>query len=233
MSGFIPKIGTRGIYTLLPPFATKLLDKTAYTCIAVRRLADIVAAGGDPKAQYYTPNSLSDDQYAADAAANVCIITLQAGSLSTEYIPSSFIAGFPDIGGVPYTRLLLAADLGALPNSLDLNYTLQRVQDVILENLGVTATVQPVAASVTSNLSDTEHTALTAARQNAITNVGTDYARLLDTQQQLAFALSRVSELEAFIVSLGLPATVTAPPATPAPTPAPTPGPTPAPSPAP
>lgn len=207
MSGFIPTLGTRGLYTLLPPFDTALLEDIPYTCIAVRRLADIIAAGGDPKAEYYTPNALTDAQYAADIVAGVCIITLQAESIDVVYVPSSYISGFPEIGGIPYTQLLLAMDIGALPDSLDLTYVKGKLADVVLENLGVTTTVKTVVASLTTNVTDAEHATLETARQALIGTVTTDHARYLQASTDLAAAQAKITELENFIISLNLPPT--------------------------
>lgn len=207
MSGFTPSVGVRGIYTLLAPFDTKLIPNVPYNCIAVRRLADIVAAGGDPKADYYTPNGLTDQNYADDVAANACIITLQADEAIVEYVPSSYIASFPELGGVPYTQLLLAMNIGAIPDSMDLSYVKGRLADVVLENLGVTTEVKTVAASFPTVLSDVEHAALVAARQLIVGTVTTDHAKFLEANTQLAAAQAKIAELEAFIISLNLPDT--------------------------
>lgn len=207
MSGYIPSIGIRGVFTLLTPFETRLLPQVSYSCIAVRRLADIVAAGGDPKAEYYTPNGLSDEQYNQDLVSSACIITLQAGSASVEYIPSSYISGFPEIGGIPYTGLLLAMNIGAVPDSLDLSYVKQRLAELVLENLGIATTAEAVVASLPSILSPAEHQALVATREQAMGTITTDYSRFLEAQNSLIAAQSKIAELEAFIIGLNLPDT--------------------------
>lgn len=197
----IPQIGMQGIYTLLTPFDTLLLPKVAYRCAAVRRLEDIVAAGGDPQADYYTARGLDTATYQTDLAAGVCIVSLRAGNGSWVYVPTSYIASMPDQGGIPYTTLALAIKLAAIPDSLDLSYVKSKIQAVVKDNLGVDSTVRTVVISPTTFLSQTEHDTIEAARQANITNSTTDYAQLQQVTQERDTALQKVSELEAYIVS--------------------------------
>ena len=84
----IPPIETVGIWDLAAPFDSKLLstqngaanNKIPYTLIAIRKLSDILAAGGDPETDHYTSNSLDHARYVADFNANSSILSLQDGS---------------------------------------------------------------------------------------------------------------------------------------------------------
>lgn len=197
MSQLIPGIGAKGLYTLQAPFAAKLLTNTAYSCEAVRKLEDIVAAGEDPQALYYTPNALDATKYKADLAAGVCIVSLQAGNGSWVYVPSSFIEQMPNQGGVPYTSLVVAVSLGPVANSTDLSYLKTKLATVVTENIGVAAPeVHVVAVSAVTNISQTEHQTIEAARLANKSENQTDYAKLLAVTAQRDAAYVRITELE-------------------------------------
>jgi hypothetical protein len=199
MNNLLPQINTRGIYTLSGPFAGSLLPDVAYTCVAVRKLEDIVALGDDPFAKYYQPFGLTVEQYKADLALGACLVSLQAGAGNWMYVPSTYITKMPDQGGIKYTTLALAVSLSALPDYVDLTYIKQQISDIVMENLGITSVVKTVALSAPALLSQTEHSALEAARQVKITNSTTDRAKLLTANTQLAAANQRIAMLEKYI----------------------------------
>lgn len=207
MPQLIPSIGTRGLYTLQSPFQALLLANTAYTCVAVRKLEDIIAAGADPKAEYYTVHGLDDSAYAADLAAGACIVSLQAGAGDWVYVPTSHILSMPDQGGVAYTVMALAVSLSAVPDSLDLSYLKGRIAEVVTESLGVEAPeVHALALSPTTNVSLNEHQALELARQANISETSTDHAKLLAMTAQRDALAVRVQELEtALLVAMDAP----------------------------
>jgi hypothetical protein len=197
MSQLIPAIGVKGRFVLAAPFAAKLLPNTSYTCVAVRRLEDVVAAGEDPQALYYTPNGLDAARYNADLADNVCIVSLQAAIGEWLYVPSSSITAMPDQGGVPYTVTALAVNLGAIPNSLNLLYLKNQISEVVAATLGVVAPpIHAVALSPTTNVSQTEHDTLEAAREANRVETVTDRANLLAVTAQRDAALTRIAQLE-------------------------------------
>ncbi len=196
----IPALGTRGLYTLAAPFDTKVLPAVPYTCVAVRKLEDITALGGDPKALYYDANGIDASRYQEDLNAGVAIVSLQAAEGSWIYVPSSFITVMPDQGGIPYRSIVLAVPLGAVPDALDLAYIKTQIADLVRENLGITVELKEVAVSPPGNLSQAEHDTLEAARQVNITNRTTERAKYLKAQTDLAAAQQRIQELEAYII---------------------------------
>lgn len=195
----IPNIGVKGLFHLLPPYDTQVLKDVAYTCVAIRRMSDILVAGGDPFNDYYTSVGLSEDTFKADLASGVCIISLQAAPNIFIYVPSSYIVSFPDIGGIPYTTLLLGINLGAVPDSMDLSYLKNKIAADVLETLGIESEVTAVAASLPMLLSTTDSAAFEAARRARIGTVVTDYSKYLASEAMLASARQRITELEAYI----------------------------------
>lgn len=198
---FIPPIGTTGIWSLASPFSAKLLPSIPYTCIAIRKLSDITAAGGDPETDYYTVNSIDHIRFNSDLSAGVSILSLQGGSNSIIYVPSSFINNYPDIGGVPYTVLALAINIGAIPDTLDLSYLKQRIVSVISETIGVDASVNTIAVSAKALLTNADASVVETARQLKIGTVVTDYAKYLSAITERDNARAKIVELEAFILS--------------------------------
>lgn len=201
MSQFIPQLGVRGLYALLPPYNTLLLPNIGYTCVAIRRLSDIIAVGGDPFVDYYEPFGLDDAAYKADVEAGIAIVSLQADASNIARVPSSYISGFPNIGGVPYTTLALAINLGAVPDSLNLSAIKNKIAAVVLESVGIVSVVNTVAVSLPTLLNPTDAAVVEAARLARITTVQTDYAKLLQIQALLDDARQQITELEEFIRS--------------------------------
>ena len=198
---FIPNIGTRGIYKLLAPFDQLILENVPYECIAVRRLADVIGAGTEPMDTYYTSVGLSETDYNNDVRANACLISLQASVGHLLVVPSTYIDGHPDIGGVPYTRLILAASLGPVPDNMDLTPLQSKVTAIVQEYIGITPEIDIVACSLQAIVSNDEHERIEEARKNNVSNAGTDYAKYLGAQTKLEAAFARIRELETHIIA--------------------------------
>jgi len=202
MSEFIPTYGTAGIYQLKAPFDTLMVPQVSYACTALRKLSEITGGGGNPQEQFYTPYGLTDEDFARDASTNATIVTLEAAGYDAVQVPSTFILGHPEVGGVPYTALMLTIKLGALPNSQDLSVVKQKISDDVLELLGVDAVTQLVALSLPTLLTVDQAKIVESARQSKIDVVITDYTKYVQAQRQLESAQEKIAELETFIRSL-------------------------------
>jgi hypothetical protein len=159
-----------------------------------------VAAGGNPEADYYAINGLDNNRYISDLNNGACIITLQGGSSSIVYVPSTSINNYPDIGGVPYTVLALAINLGAIPDSLDLSYLKYRVGGVVRDTIGIQPNVNVVAISPTTLINVRDAKAIEAARLANIGTVVTDYAKYLQAAAERDSARQKIQELEHYIM---------------------------------
>lgn len=204
-TNLIPTIGASGVWTLLPPFNALLTQSASYACLAIRKLEDIIAAGGDPYQQIYapregtTPGSLQD-QYDSDLANGICIVTLQSSSGATVLVPTSFIQSFPASGGVPYTNLIMGVDLGAMPDYVDLTFLKQQIANLVKTTVGLTQVeITTVVVSPTTHLSAADHQTAEAARQANITNTVTPEAKVIALTQQLQSLQQSYAALEAFI----------------------------------
>jgi hypothetical protein len=195
----VPNIGAKGIWTLNTPFSTQLQANVAYSCVAVRLLSDIIAGGGDPFSLYYEPNGLTQQQYQSDVAAGASIVSLQASGGQWLYLPNTYITQMPNPNNVPYTSIVLGAQLGPLPDSMDLTFVKQQVALAIQDAIGVQATVTSIAVSAQTQISPTEDTSLTAARNALKSAAGTPTAQLLAVQAQLTSLQQQYSSLVTWI----------------------------------
>lgn len=201
MANYIPTLGTKGIYTLLAPFNTVLTPNVPYRCTAVRSLTDIISSGGNPEVDYYTPNGINTTSYLTDSKVGVYIVSLQSDSGAVVYVPSSYFTSFPDIGGVSYTTIALAINLGAIPDNLDLTYIKSKVADVITENIGIVSEVKTVVISQPTIIGTNSHVLIDAARKAKIAIAVTDYSKYLAVVKERDLAYSKIIELENYIRS--------------------------------
>lgn len=196
----IPPIGASGLYRLAQPYASQINLNISYTTMAVRKISDIVALGVDPFVAFYEPYGLTKQQYEQDANSGVCIVSLQSNSGVWVYVPSSFIEAYPQVNGVPYISVALMVHLGALPDSLNLNYVRNTIVDTVAATLGVTPEVQTVVTSPKTLVSQDNHMAAENARQVNISSNTTNYSAALKYQEENAALRARITQLEAYIL---------------------------------
>ncbi len=195
----IPPVGTAGIYKLAEPFQSKLQPNMSYRCDAVRRISDFLEIGIDPYQEFYLANAISKETYDQDVVNQVCIVSLVSSGNHWLYVPSTYILAYPDLNGIPYTVMVLGLELGAIPGYKDLSALKQALANLTRDTIGVLPAVKEVAISATSKLSQADHDALEAARQQNITNTQTDRAKYLALQAQFAALQQQYNELEAFV----------------------------------
>lgn len=201
----LPPIGASGIYQLNAPFAALMTASTTYTCMAIRRIADIVQSGFDPYEAYYEPQGIPRSTYDLHLKADMCIVSLQSSGGKWLYVPSPYIASYPNMGGIKYTSLLLGINLGPIPSFLNLAPVKQKIIDDIRDMIGVTSTVTTVAVSETKILPQEISIALEASRQSNISDSTTDRAKYLSTLAQLNALQTKVTELENYIATHHVP----------------------------
>lgn len=198
----VPPIGTRGLYSLKAPFTT--VPNELYTCAAIRYFKDVQNQGIDVFKRYYEPYELDVSIYSRDLAAGVVIVTLISDSHPPIYIPSSYITSFPGLNSVNYHHVVLSMSLGPLPETLDLTFLKTALATVASDVIGVEPVVFENVADHTGAITPEEHDALTAAREAAVSNRTTDYARVLELTSQNAILQQKLQILEQLIISKGL-----------------------------
>lgn len=175
-----PNIGANGIWTLNPPFDTALKANVSYRCMAVRKLADIVGAGGDPFTTYYARYSLTKEQYQADVAANASLVSLQASGGDWVYVPNTYVSQQPNPNNVPYRSIVIGAMLGPLPDNYDLTYVKSQVALAVQDAVGIAnPVVTSMAVSPQLMISPTEDASVKAARAAVVSQAGTPTSQLI------------------------------------------------------
>lgn len=187
-----PPLLCRGRYSLTMPWSTGA--NVIYTCKAIRTFQDIYELGLDVYETYYKNAGFDNETDAlaafnADKAAGADIITLiadtsnpddLAGSPFIIYVPDTYIAAYPDMSDVKYSRMVIGIDINPAPDFLDLSFLKDQLRNAVSDVIGITNAVvtehrTPSAGAVTPE----QHEVAEAARQGAILLRETDHAKVI------------------------------------------------------
>ena len=136
IDGLTPKIGSRGKYLLKEPFQC---DKdTIYTCESVGSISEFKTSNKiDVLTTFYLDKGLSETDYLYAIENNIKIVTLNSGSGQFLYIPDNFIEKLPDQGYIPYQQKIISVNLGLLPQSINIDETLNKIKSIVSQTLNV------------------------------------------------------------------------------------------------
>jgi len=204
----VPALGVQGVWTLSAPFTSSIVAGASYKLIATRYLTDIVSDGGNPYQDIYQVAGLSETTYQDDTTNNVCVLSLQSTGGTVVKVPNSYITSYPSSGGVPYTSVILGVSLGAIPDALDLTLIKSQIVDLILNKIGLNATVQQAVVSTTKNVTQDDYATAESVRLARITDNTTDYAKYIAAEARAATLQAQVTVLENYIIA-NPPATTT------------------------
>lgn len=203
-SELLPAIGAAGDWKLKTPFDTKYTAGMAYSCRAINKISSLVSTGIDVLDTLYIPNGLTADNYAADVAADLSMVTLQSSSGQVIILPSSYLLGWPSNDAVPYVVLGMVINLGAIPNTIDPTFLTPKVAAVIKAALGHDADIEYVTLSETTNKTWDDHTSLENLRLANVTDDNSDYVKRLNAEADLTAAQAQITALQQFIIDSGL-----------------------------
>jgi hypothetical protein len=194
----IPPIGSSGTWGLRAPYNSLINVELTYSCVAVRRLSEFRLLGIDPFTMYYEPYSVSNGTYASDLAqGDVCIVSLQSASGALVFVPSTYINSYPNPNGFKYTPVILAVDIGSIPDRLNLNAMKTDMVDLIKSYLGIeNVVVTTVAVGEDKMLNQNDHNSIEAARLGRITASKTLHGRNTELLNQVQALSTRNAELE-------------------------------------
>lgn len=189
-----PPLKASGVYELRDPWAAD--PSTIYRCEAVRTIPEIREAGIDPYTAYYEPFARTKEEFDADVAEGVAIVTLLSDKRETINVPDTYIVKFPFEVLVPYNRVVLSVNLGVLPDALPLDLLLERVAGVCSDVIGADADVKMNSAPYTGAITEDEHQRLTTAREAAINDRTTDRAKLLAAEKTIETQAALIRKYE-------------------------------------
>lgn len=189
-----PLLHAKGVYEVESPWV--ITPGTIYECIAIRSFKDLEKVGQSVFDLYYNTQGLDWTTYNADRLQNANIVTLSSPTAPTLYVPDTYIKKFPDLSNVAYKLVILAVDMGPMPDYVDLTFLKDQIQGVVSNVIGVTAEVKEHIAPSTGVVSESEHEALEAVREAAITLRQTDYAALLKERDENVLLKAQLDNYE-------------------------------------
>lgn len=201
-SGLVPQVGVKGVFTVEEPFT--ISSEVEYHVAATRTFEELLAQKFDVMNNVYLPVGLTKNDYDRDVFNNAVIIYLVSGSSKSIYIPSTYITGYPDVDAVPYSNILLSAELGPLADAYDLEPVKQIVVEALTSKLGITANVQFARISTVGVISRAQHEAMMAARQGLITDSDTDYAKRLEAEARAQVLYDENQALKQLLIDNGI-----------------------------
>lgn len=169
-----PPINATGEYQLRSPFSTAI--GAIYRCEAIEGFEKLEEQGVDPFAEYYAPMGISSSSYNDDKAGGINIITLMSEDGNTIYVPSSYILVYPTEATTPYSHMVLAVDLGLLPDWRSLDDLKNYIQQVAENAVGNTVMVTLHKAPVQGFISNAESQQMEAAREASVISTVSHYA---------------------------------------------------------
>lgn len=202
MTGLVPPVGTVGRYTVKAPFTVN--NGKVYSCAAVRKFVDVENQGIRLFETYYEPMGLTPQDLAEDRMVEARLVTLTSETEKPVYIPSTFITSYPNGAYRNYHRVVLAAELGMIPDHIDLTFAIQSMKSVLSDVVGIEPRVVMAVAPTTDQVSSEDAEALEASRTAAIKNRTTDYARRLESEQKILRLQTSLAVAEEILRTNGL-----------------------------
>ncbi|QTH80220.1 hypothetical protein PA10_00020 [Pseudomonas phage pPa_SNUABM_DT01] len=198
-----PPMNVSGAFLLRSPFVAD--PAKSYTVTALRSFAELVARGQDPLKLIYLPVNLSETNYAEDQLEGALVVALRDSTGKILYVPDTWIDRYPNMGSVPYSRLVAAIDLGMWPDARDLDDVEQAIKESIRSKIGVDVEVKLTRGIATDFVSEERHVQLTQARENAVTNNETYTATIIRLSDEIARKDVTIAEQAELIQALANP----------------------------
>lgn len=189
-----PPLQATGVYVLRDPWSVP--DNIIYRCMAVRTIPELREAGIDPFAEFYVKYGRTKEDYDSDVAQGVTIVTLLSDRSETVQVPDTYIVKFPFEEIVPYDRVVLSINLGAIPAALPLAMLQAKVSAVCSDVIGVEAPVRIHSAPSLGAVTPAQDKLNTLAREAAIKDRTTDRAKLILAEQKIARLEALVKQYE-------------------------------------
>lgn len=195
----IPSVGAKGVYTLLAPYTTE--NNEVYECIAVRTISDYLSNGEDPIAAIYTPVKLTEEDYLADAAVDMQIISLRNDKGYTIYVPARYFSKYPVQDGIDFSSYVFQLYLPPIPVGQDTSAIEAELKDLILQRMGVDAVFDKVETSDVRAIERPNAEAVIAERLTKINGTVTAFAQVAQLQEVIETLKTRIAVLEDYIQS--------------------------------
>lgn len=200
----IPSAGTTCKFAFKTNFSA--LDGV-YTIISQTTFQNAVAAGIDFLANLYTPAGLSPENYNADYSGflqdRVAVIQAVSDNSIVYYIPESILRLVPDPTIKEYYDMIIVVKAGAYENTQVILPTIDAITDTVRASLGVTDPAYVVTNTANKvYLTDSEYSALEAARQANIETLVPLSVQLQQARDDNTLLAAKIAAYEALIAQL-------------------------------
>lgn len=181
-----PSLHQRGFYEFKLPW--KAVEGVSYECIAIRTFGDIYKLGIDVYETYYKRVGLEEGKdgftFDTEAKAGANIITLKGTDSSVLYVPDTYITRLPDETLIPYSEVVLATSLGALPDELNLDEVKAEMAEVVGKHLNIKTTIEVGIIPLLKNPTKDEHDLLEKTRLGNSMDPRPNYKMLYEESQE-------------------------------------------------
>ena len=198
-----PPMAVSGAFILREPFSVD--TNSTHTVIALRTFAELVARNQDPLRLVYQPVGLGQTAYNEDKAEGALVVCLRDKTGNLVYVPDTYIDSFPNMGSVPYSRLIIGVSMGMWPDYRDLDDVLQAIRESVASKIGVTPELSVTRGIATDSVSEEQHAQLTAARQNSVEENETDTAKIIRLSDEIIRLNGVIAEQDLIIQGLATP----------------------------
>lgn len=195
-----PPMAVSGAFILREPFSVD--TNSTHTVIALRTFAELVARNQDPLRLVYQPVGLGQTAYNEDKVEGALVVCLRDKTGNLVYVPDTYIDSFPNMGSVPYSRLIIGVSMGMWPDYRDLDDVLQAIRESVASKIGVTPELSVSRGIATDSVSEAQHAQLTAARQNSVEENETDTAKIIRLSDEIIRLNAVIAEQDILIQGL-------------------------------
>lgn len=200
-----PIMHARGKWELLDPWKVDLVADASYVCIAIDSFQKVLAEGIDIFEAYYKPKELDQSKYDLDRVNATSLVTLHSDDHGEIIVPTTYIKSAPTSVSTGFNRLVMGLDVGVLPDSIDLSYTVEEVKALFSSLTGLTdVEVTMYTAPITGTLTPEQAASFEANRLAAIEKRSTFYATNEKLQAQLTEVTAIKNRYEQIIIAAGL-----------------------------
>lgn len=197
----VPTIGTKGRFTFSKPYDNEKYNGREYQVTAIRELKELSDSGEKPYETIYQIMSISQSEYEEDLTENVPVLVLTDEAGKYLYVPADLVSGMPDITGVKYQEIILAASLGLVPLNTNLEELKKDVIETITEKFGVKTTVEEVRGSAIKYVDDETHKKYQRLLKLEKANTFTYKARCRSLEEINKELTEKYKELEAYVIN--------------------------------
>lgn len=197
----VPTIGTKGKFTFHKPFDAEKYNEKEYQVTAIRELKELSDSGEKPFETIYQIMSISQSEYEDDLTNNVPVLVLTDEAGKYLYVPADLVEGMPDITGVKYQEIILAASLGLIPLNTDIAELKKDIIQTIIDGFGVTTTVEEVRGSAIKYIEEADHKKYQRLLTNNKNEKFSYRARCRVLENTLEEVSKKYKDLEAYVIS--------------------------------